>query len=74
MHRLPKESLQHRGLRFLKFYSQSDVAPNDEMNKIEAVLSSFGVKLQTLRTKNIQTLALADDLKKAHLEQGSYTP
>lgn len=50
--------------------SRSDVAPSDEMKKIEAVLSSFGVELQTFRTKNLRTLTLPDDLKKAHLERG----
>ncbi|MBE9155978.1 ParB/RepB/Spo0J family partition protein [Nodosilinea sp. LEGE 06152] len=52
-----------RGLR-------SDVAPSDELGRIEAVLSSFGVELQTFRTKNLRTLTLPDDLKKAHLERG----
>ncbi|PSN13343.1 chromosome partitioning protein ParB [filamentous cyanobacterium CCT1] len=52
-----------RGLR-------SDVAPSDDLRKIEGVLSSFGVELQTFRTKNLRTLTLPDDLKKAHLERG----
>lgn len=50
--------------------SRSDVAPSEELGKIEAVLSSFGVELQTFRTKNLRTLTLPDDLKKAHLERG----
>lgn len=50
--------------------SRSDVAPSKELENILAVLSSFGVELQTFRTKNLRTLTLPDDLKKAHLERG----
>mgnify|MGYP002780547086 CR=1 FL=1 len=50
--------------------ARSDVATSEDMKKILAVLSSFGVELQTFRTKNLRTLALPDDLKTAHLERG----
>lgn len=51
-------------------HGRSDVAPSGELGNIKAVLSSFGVELQTFRTKNLRTLTLPDDLKKAHLERG----
>ncbi|WP_017299768.1 ParB/RepB/Spo0J family partition protein [Nodosilinea nodulosa] len=49
---------------------RSDVAPSEELGKIESVLSSFGIELQTFRTKNLRTLTLPEDIKKAHLERG----
>ena len=47
--------------------TRSDVAPNEELKKISDLLTNFGIELQTFRTKNLRTLTLADDLKKAHL-------
>ncbi len=49
--------------------SRSDVAPSEEMRRIEALLSLFNIGLQTFRTKNLRTLSLPDDLKAAHLER-----
>ena len=49
--------------------ARSDVAPSDDLKKIEELLSIFNVGLQTFRTKNLRTLSLPEDVKKAHLEQ-----
>ena len=49
---------------------RSDVAPSEELQKIEALLSYFNIELQTFRTKNLRTLALPEDLKEAHLKDG----
>ncbi|NJM98558.1 MAG: ParB/RepB/Spo0J family partition protein [Phormidesmis sp. RL_2_1] len=49
--------------------SRSDVAPSEELRKIEGLLSLFNIGLQTFRTKNLRTLSLPTDLKTAHLEQ-----
>ncbi|MBE9108273.1 ParB/RepB/Spo0J family partition protein [Nodosilinea sp. LEGE 07298] len=50
--------------------SRSDVAPDENLVQIEEILSFFGIELQTFRTKNLRTLTLPDEVKKAHLEQG----
>lgn len=50
--------------------ARNDVAPSDQLKEILAVLASFGVELQTFRTKNLRTISLPEDIKKAHLEQG----
>lgn len=49
--------------------ARSDVAPSEELSKIEAVLSLFDIGLQTFRTKNLRTLSLPDNIKSAHLEK-----
>lgn len=48
--------------------NRSDIAPSEELSKIEEVLSYFNVELQTFRTKNLRTLSLPEELKQAHLE------
>ncbi|MFK8185432.1 MAG: ParB/RepB/Spo0J family partition protein [Phormidesmis sp.] len=50
--------------------ARSYVAPSDEIKQIEELLSLFDIGLQTFRTKHLRTLALPDDLKQAHLNQG----
>ncbi|NET38225.1 MAG: ParB/RepB/Spo0J family partition protein [Cyanothece sp. SIO1E1] len=50
--------------------SRSDVAPSEQLAQIEEILLFFGVGLQTFRTKNLRTLSLPEDIKKAHLEKG----
>jgi ParB family chromosome partitioning protein len=49
--------------------TRSDVAPSQELQKIEQLLAYFNVELQTFRTKNLRTLSLPQDLKEAHLQQ-----
>jgi len=48
---------------------RSDVAPSEALKQIEALLTHFGIELQTFRTKNLRTLLLPDDLKEAHLKE-----
>lgn len=50
--------------------TRSDVAPSEELRKIEALLELFHIELQTFRTKNLRTLALPEILKEAHLKKG----
>jgi ParB family chromosome partitioning protein len=50
--------------------ARSDVAPREELEQIIKLLNTFGIELQTFRTKNLRTLALPDDLKQAHLKKG----
>ena len=50
--------------------ARSDVAPSEELQNIETLLSYFNIELQTFRTKNLRTLTLPDDLKEAHLKHG----
>jgi ParB family transcriptional regulator, chromosome partitioning protein len=50
-------------------YSDSDVAPSQELKRIEELLSYFDIELQTFRTKNLHTLSLPKELKQGHLEQ-----
>lgn len=49
--------------------ARSDVAPSEALKQIEALLTYFGIELQTFRTKNLRTLSLPDDLKAAHLKE-----
>jgi len=49
--------------------NRSDVAPSEELKQIEALLSYFNIELQTFRTKNLRTLSLPEELKRAHLER-----
>jgi ParB family chromosome partitioning protein len=49
--------------------SRSYVAPREELTQIKELLNTFGIELQTFRTKNLRTLTLPDDLKEAHLTQ-----
>jgi len=50
--------------------ARSYVAPSGELKRIEELLSLFDIGLQTFRTKHLRTLALPEDLKQAHLNQG----
>ncbi|MBD1848349.1 ParB/RepB/Spo0J family partition protein [Cyanobacteria bacterium FACHB-63] len=38
--------------------------------QVEMLLKSFGIEIQTFRTKHLRTLALPDDVRRAHLERG----
>lgn len=49
--------------------SRSDVAPSEKLTQIEKILEFFGIELQTFRTKNLRTLSLPEDIKRAHLEK-----
>ena len=48
---------------------RSDVAPSEKLIKIKDLLVTFGIELQTFRTKNLRTLTLPNDLKEAHLKK-----
>ena len=48
---------------------RSDVAPSEKLTQIKNLLMTFGIELQTFRTKNLRTLTLPDDLKEAHLKK-----
>jgi ParB family chromosome partitioning protein len=39
-----------------------------ELQRIESLLRSFGIELQTFRTKNLRTLTLPHEIRQAHLE------
>ncbi|BAS60241.1 chromosome partitioning protein, ParB family (plasmid) [Leptolyngbya boryana NIES-2135] len=41
-----------------------------ELQQIESLLGSFGIELQTFRTKNLRTLTLPYEIRQAHLEGG----
>ncbi|MEP1075217.1 ParB/RepB/Spo0J family partition protein [Leptolyngbya sp. PL-A3] len=50
--------------------ARSDVAPSNELQQIEVLLSLLNIELQTFRTKHLPTLTLPEDLKEAHLKRG----
>jgi ParB family chromosome partitioning protein len=43
---------------------------SSDFQQIAAILQSFGVGVQTFRTKHLKTLSLPEDVKQAHLEKG----
>ena len=44
------------------------VTPSQELQNIMAVLQEFNIELQTFRTRNLRSLDLPNDVKRAHLE------
>jgi ParB family chromosome partitioning protein len=45
-----------------------NVSPSDDFLKVEAVLTHFGIKVETFRTKYIKGLNLPVELRNAHME------
>lgn len=54
--------------------NRRNVSPSEQLGNIESILSTYGIDLQTFRTKHLRTLILPDELKAAHLKHGlAYT-